>query len=117
MGRFGDEGDEADIGAACWALEREVLAEAGEELGPRDSGGVVGTGRLQKGACIPFTLTPALSQRERGRGGVTDRERGHGGAEPVIRGEDAVVPVPVLAWRWDHVGEAVDEVGLRKNAR
>ncbi len=58
---------------------------------------------------IPCTLTPALSRRERVRRRVADRERGDGGAEPVIQREDAVVPVPVLAWRRDQVGEAVEQ--------
>ena len=43
-GRVGDEGDEADVTAARGALERNVLADAGEELGPCNSGGVVGAG-------------------------------------------------------------------------
>ena len=42
--RVGDEGDEADVAAAGRALEWKLLADAGEELGPRDSGGVVGAG-------------------------------------------------------------------------
>jgi hypothetical protein len=42
--RVGDEGDESDVAAAGRALEWKLLADAGEELGPRDSGGVVGAG-------------------------------------------------------------------------
>ena len=30
--RVGDEGDEPDVAAACGALEREMLADAGEEF-------------------------------------------------------------------------------------
>jgi prepilin-type processing-associated H-X9-DG protein len=63
-GRVGDEGDEADVTAARGALERNVLADAGEELGPCNSGGVVGAGLV-----VPCTLTPALSRRERQRRG------------------------------------------------
>ena len=76
--RVGDEGDEADVAAAGRALQWKLLADAGEEFGPGNSRGVVGAGRLRKGARIPCTLTPALSRRERGRGSVADRERGHG---------------------------------------
>jgi hypothetical protein len=42
--RVGDEGDEADVAAASRALEWKLLADAGEELGPCDSGGVVEAG-------------------------------------------------------------------------
>ena len=100
----GDECDEADVAAAVGALDWKLLVDACEKFGPRDAGGVVGTGLV-----VPCTLTPARRQRETRRGGVADCERGDGGSQAVIRCEDSVVLVPVPPWRRDQVGEAVEE--------
>jgi hypothetical protein len=59
-GRVGDERDEPDVATAGRAREREVFSDPREELGPSDSGGVVGTGR-----CIGGSLTPARSRSKR----------------------------------------------------
>ena len=63
---------------------------------------------------VPGTLTPALSQRERGRrcgagpsGRIGDGQRRDGGAERVIRCKHPVVAVAMPSWRGHEVGQAV----------
>ncbi len=70
--RVGDEGDEADVAAAGRALEWKLLADAGEELGPCDSGrGRRGARRSAPcgGHCMRGRrLVPCRRSRSRTRG-------------------------------------------------
>ena len=63
------------------------------------------------------TLTPALSQRERGRrrgipplADVPDRQRRDGFAQLVVRRKHSVIPVPMLPQRRDQIREPVEEL-------
>jgi hypothetical protein len=82
-----------------------------------------------------WPLTPALSQRERGRrrgippladvpdrqsgdgpplADVPDRQSGDGPPQRVIRREDSVIPMPVLARLRDEIGEPIEELKRRQ---
>jgi hypothetical protein len=83
-----DEGDQPDVAAARRALERKLLPHPGQQFRPGNPRGVV-----RAGLClVRGTLTPALSQRERGRrrgipplADVPDRQRRDGPPELVVR--------------------------------
>ena len=64
--RRGDEGDDAHVGTAARATEREHFVDAGQQYGPRVAGGAA-VGRLVGGW-----------RREGGHHGRSKRHRRHG---------------------------------------
>jgi hypothetical protein len=108
---------EPDISAARRALQRKLLPHPRHQLGPGNPGCVVGTRRCM----VRGTLTPALSQSERGRrrgipplADVPDRERRDGPPQLVIRRKHPVVAMPVLPRRRDEIGESIEELKRRE---
>ena len=87
--RVGDEGDESDV--ARGALQWKLLADAGEEFGPGNSGGVVGgtgSGCAAVGACpsCPADGDRHLFLRNTSQSPPGDSAR-------TLRGSDACVSV------------------------
>jgi hypothetical protein len=77
---------------------------------------------VRAGLCmVRGTLTPALSQRERGRrrcisplADVPDRECRDAFPQPVVRRKHPVVAMAVLPRRRDEIGEAVQKLKRRE---
>jgi hypothetical protein len=108
----GKEGENAHLGSAVGAAEREDLVDAGEELGPAGAGCGAGEsgGWVLVGVCgclVARSFWRALI--EIGRGGVVAAEGDDPAPEARVGGEDAVVPVAVEPGRRDQAGESVEE--------
>ena len=110
----GNEGEDAHLGAAAGAAEREDLVDAGEQAGPAGAGG----GALRRVRRVGRRRLSLRDSRGVGRTGVfragagIDRQlvvvAAHGddpGAECGVRREDAVVAVAVDAGRRDETAD------------
>jgi len=85
-----DEGDQPDVTAAVWALERKLLPNPGQESRPRNPGGVMRAGLLIRGAAASGAVTVAPMLAGRGLAplaDIPDRQRRDGFSQLVVRRE------------------------------
>ena len=108
---------EPDVAAARRALEGKLLPHPRHQLGPGNSGRVVGAGLLL-GIATAFravTVTPMPAGYDIALlADVADRQSRDGRPQPVIGSEDAVIPVPVFPRLWNEIGEPVEELKQRE---
>jgi hypothetical protein len=108
------EGDEPDVAATRWALERKLLAYPGHEFRPGDPGGVVRAGFCMSVAAA-FRGLPA-GRMPAGRciallADVPDGQRRDGPPQFVIWRKHPVIAMPVLPRRRDEVRQTIEELG------
>jgi hypothetical protein len=102
---LGEEGEDAQVGAAVGALEGEDLVDAGEETGPAGACGAVAGHFRRAGRRIVRGLVAF-------RFGAAEGD--DAGAEPGVGRQHAVVAVAVDAGRRDEAGEGGEEVERRE---
>jgi hypothetical protein len=108
------EGDQPDVAATRWALERKLLPNLGHEFRPGNPGGVVRAGLLIRVAAAFRGVTAAPMPAASGLAplaDIPDRERRDGPPQLVIRRKHPVITMPVLPRRRHEIGQPVEELG------
>ena len=107
------EGDQPDVAATRWALERKLLPHSGHQLRPGNPRGVVRAGlRLSTAAFRGVTAAPMPAGS--GLAPLADVpycQRRDGPPQLVIWRKHPVIAMPVLPRRRDKVRQSIEELG------
>jgi len=116
---LGDEGDQPDVAAARWALERKLLPDPRHQFRPRNPRGVMRAGLLIRIRVTAASRGVTVVSIPAGRGlalraNVANRQRRDGFSQPVVRREYSVIAMPVLPRRRHEVRQTIEKLKRRE---